>query len=87
MVMLVPGPVAVLDLDISEWLGLLDPSIVGEPKYLSSKTLRLGCISALRVRDIKLRLSRSHGFRADEIGQILDKRELVHILIYEENNL
>ena len=54
MVMLVPGPAAVLDLGISEWLGLSDPSIVGDPKYSSSETLRLDDISALRVRDIRL---------------------------------
>ena len=54
MVMLVPGPAVVLDLRISEWLGLSDPSIVGDPKYSSSETLRLDDISALRVRDIRL---------------------------------
>ena len=54
MVMLVPGPAVVLDLRISEWLGLLEPSIVGYPKYSSSKTLPLDDISALRVWDIKL---------------------------------
>ena len=54
MVMLVTGTVAVLNLGISEWLGLSDPSIVGDPKYSSSETLRLDDISALRVGDIRL---------------------------------
>ena len=87
MVMLVHGPVAVLDLRISKWLGLSDPSIVGDPNYSSSETLRLDDISTLQVRDIKIRLSRRHGFRSDEIGRMLHKRELIDTLSYEEHKL
>ena len=65
----------------------MDPFIVRDPGLSSSEILSMDDISALQVRDIKRRISRRHGFRADEIGWILDKRELVHILIYEENNL
>jgi len=84
---LVPGPTAALDLGLSEWLGLSAPSIIGDPEFSTSETLSLDDISALRVRDIKRRLSRRHGFGADEIGRMLDKRELINTLSYEEHKL
>ena len=58
VVILVPGPVATLDLGISEWLGPLDPSIFGNPEFLSSEILGLDDISALKHR---ISSTNSHG--------------------------
>jgi hypothetical protein len=39
----------------------------------------------MRVRDLKYRLSRTHGYSADELGRILDKKELIQALAFEEH--
>ena len=39
----------------------------------------------MRVRDIKWRLARSHGYSAEELGRILDKNELIEALSFEEH--
>lgn len=44
-------------------------------------------ISGLRVRDLKRRLSRNHGFGAEELGRMLDKKDLISALIKEETKL
>lgn len=44
-------------------------------------------ISDLRVRDLKRRLARSHGYGADELARMLDKKELIAALIKEETIL
>ena len=44
-------------------------------------------ISELRVRDLKRRLSRNHGFGAEELGRMLDKKDLISALIKEETKL
>ncbi|KAG7345920.1 hypothetical protein IV203_004987 [Nitzschia inconspicua] len=41
-------------------------------------------ISAMRVRDIKRRLARTHGYSADELAKMLDKQELISALWGEE---
>ena len=51
----------------------------------SSTTLSLSEITELRVRDIKRRLSRTHGYGADELARMLDKKELINALAYEEH--
>ena len=48
-------------------------------------TLNMLEISDMRVRDIKRRLSRLHGYGADELSRMLDKRELINALSYEEH--
>jgi hypothetical protein len=51
----------------------------------SMKTLAIIEISDMRVRDIKRRLVREHGYGADEIAKMIDKKELVNALSYEEH--
>jgi hypothetical protein len=53
----------------------------------STKTLTMSEVSTMRVRDIKRRLSRSHGYSADELGVILDKKELIQMLSFEEHKV
>lgn len=53
----------------------------------SSTTLSLPEISEMRVRDIRRRLTRSHGYGSDEIMAILDKKELINALAYEEHRV
>jgi hypothetical protein len=54
---------------------------------VSTTTLSIQEVSELRVRDIKRRLSRNHGYSAEELGRILDKKELIHALAFEEEKL
>ena len=51
------------------------------------QTLTLEEIQLMRVRDIKRLLSRSHGYSADELARILDKKELISALAYEEEKV
>lgn len=44
-------------------------------------------VSEMRVRDIKRRLARTHGYGADELGRMLDKKELIHALAFEEHKV
>lgn len=44
-------------------------------------------VSEMRVRDIKRRLARTHGYGADELGRMLDKKELIHALAFEEHKI
>ena len=53
----------------------------------SSNTLSIIEISEMRVRDIKRRLSRDHGYGADEIAMMLDKKELINALAFEEHKV
>lgn len=39
----------------------------------------------MRVRDIRRRLTREHGYGADEIALMLDKKELINALAFEEH--
>jgi hypothetical protein len=50
-------------------------------------TLSIQEVSDMRVRDIKRRLSRSHGYSAEELTKILDKKELIQILAFEEEKV
>lgn len=54
---------------------------------LETKTLNIIEISEMRVRDIKRRLSREHGYGADELSRMLDKKELINTLSYEEHKV
>ena len=50
-----------------------------------TETLSMEEVRAMRVRDIKRRLSRTHGYSAEELGRILDKKELIEALSFEEH--
>jgi hypothetical protein len=52
-----------------------------------TKTLSIVEISNMRVRDIKRRLAREHGYGADEIAKMIDKKELINALSYEEHRV
>ena len=44
-------------------------------------------ISDMRVRDIKRRLARKHGYGSDELQRMIDKKELINALSYEEHKV
>jgi len=50
-----------------------------------TKTLNIVEISDMRARDIKRRLARSHGYGVDELSRMLDKKELINTLSFEEH--
>lgn len=60
---------------------------LSEPTNFATKTLTMDEVADLRVRDIKRRLTRRHGYGADEVAKILDKKELIQILSFEEHKL
>jgi len=61
--------------------------VVGDTVNLATKTLTMDQVSNLRVRDIKRRLTRDHGYGADEVARMLDKKELIETLSFEEHKL
>lgn len=61
--------------------------IVGDPIKFSTKTLTIDQVMQLRVRDIKRRLVRQHGYGADEVARVLDKKELIETLAFEEHKI
>lgn len=54
---------------------------------MNIKALSMSDVSNMRVRDIKRRLSLNHGYSADELGAILDKKELIQMLAFEEHKI
>ena len=52
-----------------------------------TNTLTFDEVSAMKVRDIKWRLARTHGFSADEIGRMIDKKDLIEALAFEEEKI
>lgn len=77
------GMVGGLISKVSDWVNGEDG---GEDKPSSTRNnLSIIEISELRVRDIKRRLARHHGYGADEIAMMLDKKELVNALAFEEH--
>eukprot|EP00980_Cylindrotheca_fusiformis_P008262 scaffold1736_cov127-Cylindrotheca_fusiformis.AAC.76 len=58
---------------------------LGSEMSFQTKTLSLEEVRLLRVREIKRRLARSHGYSADELGRMLDKKELIQALSFEEH--
>jgi len=44
-------------------------------------------VSEMRVRDLKRRLIRRHGYGADEVGRMLDKKDLIQTLAFEEHKV
>lgn len=71
------------DYVVSTWTKNTKPSTVN----VGTSTLSIQEVSDMRVRDIKRRLSRTHGYSAEELSKILDKKELVHALAFEEEKL
>ena len=61
--------------------------IVGGESSGGANTLTDSEISDLRVRDIKRRLARSHGYAADELASMLDKKDLMAALSKEETKV
>lgn len=52
-----------------------------------AKVLSLSEISDLRVREIQRKLQRQHGYGSDEVYRMIDKKELVNTLAYEEHKV
>ena len=67
-----------------EWSDLTGAGTAFETRgdYLSYQE-----VSDLRVRDIKRRLARNHGFSPEELARMLDKKELIRALAYEEDKV
>ena len=65
-----------------EWTDFLGN---GNEISFATKTLSMQEVRGMRVRDIKRRLTREHGYSADELGRILDKKELIQALSFEEH--
>jgi hypothetical protein len=78
-------PPRVLAWDWSYYIGGSKSSKASGRLDAPGSTLSLEEISAMRVRDIKWHLTRRHGFGADEVGRILDKKELIEALAVEED--
>lgn len=57
----------------------------GEDSSEPVDTLSIVEISEMRVRDIKRRLVRGHGYGSDEVAKMIDKKELINALSYEEH--
>jgi hypothetical protein len=53
----------------------------------ASNLTTLSDLSQLRVRDLRRRLTRQHGYGADEISKMIDKKDLIHTLLYEEHKV
>lgn len=66
-----------------EWEDFLGSS--DDIAALQTQTLTMDDIREMRVRDIKRRLARTHGYSADELGRMLDKKELIEALSFEEH--
>ena len=64
-----------------EW----DDFLGGGDVTFKTNTLGIEDVREMRVRDIKRRLARTHGYSADELGRMLDKKELIHALSFEEH--
>jgi hypothetical protein len=52
---------------------------------VETRTLDIMEISAMRARDIKRRLARSHGYDPDELSRMIDKKDLINALSFEEH--
>jgi hypothetical protein len=65
----------------SDWMGGLSSTTT------AVDTLSLPQVQEMRVRDLKRRLARHHGYSADEIGRMIHKKELVETLAFEEEKI
>lgn len=55
------------------------------PVLYRSSTLSMQEVSSMRVRDIKRRLTRQHGYTPDELARMIDKKDLIQALAFEEH--
>lgn len=69
---------------VKDSLSNSDPTIINK-LYSKENPLTIQEISTLRVRDIKRRLARHHGYSSDELSRMLDKKELIETLAFEEH--
>jgi len=53
----------------------------------NERQLSISEISSLRVREIKRLLAIDHGYSASEISKMIDKRELINTLAFEEHKI
>lgn len=67
-----------------EWTDALGGGGGTTASLLRTDTLTAAEVQEMRVRDIKRRLARTHGYSADELGRMLDKKELIDALTEEE---
>mmetsp|Transcript_1964 Transcript_1964/g.4838 ORF Transcript_1964/g.4838 Transcript_1964/m.4838 type:complete len:359 (+) Transcript_1964:82-1158(+) len=65
-----------------QWSDFLGGS---ENVSFETSTLTFSQVSEMRVRDLRRRLTRRHGYSAEEVGRVLDKKELIQILSFEEH--
>lgn len=71
---------------VSDWVNGEDGGDQTTTSSSSTRnTLSIVEISELRVRDIKRRLTRHHGYGADEVAMMLDKKDLINALAFEEH--
>ena len=70
-----------------EWTDYVVGGNNDEDDAIGRKTLSDAEISDLRVRDLKRRLTRSHGYSPNELDRMLDKKELMAVLSKEETKL
>lgn len=70
-----------------EWTDYVVGGGGGDDEEGRKNTLSDAEISDLRVRDLKRRLARSHGYGADELARMLDKKDLMAALSKEETKL
>ena len=59
---------------------------IGDDDF-ETKTLNIVEISEMRARDIKRRLARSHGYDPDELSRMMDKKDLINALSFEEHKV
>ena len=58
---------------------------IDENDDFETKTLNIVEISELRARDIKRRLARKHGYDPEELSKMIDKKDLINALSFEEH--
>lgn len=74
----------------SDWVSWSTATARSYFQYTGENTtvsLSLEEVSSLRVREIKRRLARNHGYSAEELAKMLDKKELIFALAFEEEKI
>ena len=83
-----PPLMGVKALDWSDWATSV---VMGSSSDASpggvAETLSMEEIMEMRVRDLKRRLARQHGYSAEELGRMIDKKELIQALAFEEEKV
>jgi len=71
---------------VGGWGGGREAGILGAAVQ-PQQTLTREEITLMRVRDLKRHLTRNHGYSQGEVSRILDKKELIETLYYEEEKV